>query len=276
MALTFAKKKPAAAAETAPPKQALSPSPSSNTKAAPTSGGLGFLKKGKAAQAALASEEAKADMQAASQGKLWRFWMPEDEERQVTFLDGGLDEEGMLDINMFYEHSLKVNGRWEQFVCTAESEGHCPICDKGDSKPYLAGVFTVIDHSQHKIKSGANAGKIISNSKKLYVAKKQTIKLLTKQALKRGGLAGCTFDITRGDDKTASVGSQFEFVSKMSPQELMAKYGVDEATVTPADYEKEITYRAAAELIELGIGKAPGGVGYEKGVTDKKQLASEL
>src|SRR5581483_9114433 len=115
---------------------------------------------------------------------------------------------------MFYEHSVMINGNRENFICTSEQEGFCPICDKGDSKAYLVGVMTVVDHTPHKIKSGQNAGKTIQNTRKLFVAKKETIKQLSKIAVKRGGLTGTTFDVTRGNDRTAAVGNQFDFVSK--------------------------------------------------------------
>lgn len=278
MALTFAKKKPVAQTEDEnplPPK--ITPKPAA--KAAPPAkpvaakpaakGGLTFMKKGKDASDALANEEAQAELRKQEQGKLWRFWMPQDEERQVTFLDGDLDEHGMLDIPMFYEHQVKQNGNWTNFVCTSEQEP-CPICEKGESKPSLVGVLTVIDHTPHKIKSGQNEGKTIQNSRKLFVAKRNTIKLLTKAAVKRGGLAGCTFDVTRTGEKDPSVGSSFEFVQKFeSGDEIAEKYDMKPEDIVPAEYETEIQYRTADELCDLGIGKKHGGPGTEKGLSKK-------
>ena len=54
----------------------------------------------------------------------------------------------------------------------------------------------------------------------------------------------------------------------------MAKYDLKEEDVMAADYEKEIRYRSPQELIELGVGKAHSGVGYEKGA--KSALKDEL
>lgn len=278
MPLKFAKKASSSPSSAQEESSATTKFASSSTKStSKPSGSLGWMKTGQAAKDAVAKEEAKAEMQAASAGKLWRFWMPPEEERQVTFLDGKLDDDGMLDILMFYEHAVKINGRFENFICTSDAEnGYCPICEKGEAKANLVGVMTVIDHTPHKIQSGPNAGKIIKNSKKLYVAKKQTLKMLTKKAQKHKGLVGVTFDITRGDDKTAGVGSSWDFVSKMDEAELREKYGLSESDVQVADYGSELTYRTPQELIELGIGKAPGGIGYEKGVTDKNKLKDEL
>lgn len=273
MALTFAKKG-AAAAKPAPkeeeaPTTTQAPATKSTTK-------LPWMKKGAEAKQAIANEDAKAELAKQEKGKLWRFWMPPESERQVTFLDGEVDEDGMLDIPMFYEHSVMINGNRENFICTSEQEGFCPICDKGDSKAYLVGVMTVVDHTPHKIKSGQNAGKTIQNTRKLFVAKKETIKQLSKIAVKRGGLTGATFDVTRGNDRTAAVGNQFDFVSKDTLAKVAAKYGIDQKEMVAADYGQELTYRTADELVQLGIGKAPGGVGYEKGAGTGKNLKDEL
>ena len=55
-----------------------------------TSGGFGggWLKRGQAAHKALASEDARAEKARAEAGKMWPFWMPPDQERTITFLDG--------------------------------------------------------------------------------------------------------------------------------------------------------------------------------------------
>jgi hypothetical protein len=279
MGLNFAKK-------TAPkPVEDEAPAPKAKS-AAPKGNGMGFMKKGAAAKEAYQHEEAKAEAAKAEQGKLWRFWMPDDgEDRKITFLDGDVDSDGMLDIPMFYEHTIKLNGEFKQFVCTEKNGDDnaepCPICAKNEKEfnPALVGVMTVIDHTPHKIKSGPNAGKVIKNTRKLFVAKKNSIKLLTKLAIKRGGLAGCTFDVSRSGDKSPGVGNQFDFVEKFDDlSSIMEQYGLKEEEVMPANYEDEIPYRTADELVALGAGKAFGGIGMEKGVSEgsKKALKDEL
>lgn len=276
MALSFAKKGKSAPKADDGDKQDNTPPKSEKKK---SSGGTSWMKRGKAAKQALQEEEARAEKAREEAGKMWRFWMPPDEERKITFLDGDLDEEGMLDIPMFHEHSVKVNGQWENYVCTQESEGYCPICAKGDNKPALVGVMTVIDHTPHKIKSGPNAGKTIQHTRKLFVAKKQTIRNLSKLAVKRGGLTGCTFDVMRGDEKTASVGSQFDFDTKSTLEEIAAACDLDLEKVQPANYDEEITYRTSEELVDLGLGQAPSGPGYGgagASAASKKNLDDEL
>lgn len=270
MALKFAKKgsPAAAAASTDAPKKTFGAKKTSGT------GGVSFLKSGAAAKEALQKEEAAAELRKQEQGKLWRFWMPSGDSRQITFLDGDLDEDGMLDIQMYHEHMVRVNGNWEQFVCTAEVDQTqpCPICEKGD-RPSLVGVMTVIDHSEHKIKKGANAGKVVTNQRKLFVAKMGTIRTLTTLAAKRGGLAGCLFDVSRTGDDEANVGNLFDFTHKFdSAEEIAAQFDLKVEDCVPADYTSEIIYRSPEELIELGVGKAVSGPGTEKGSNLKDEL----
>jgi hypothetical protein len=269
MPLSFAKKKPADASGT-------------TSQAAAATGGKpapAWMKKGSAAKAAIQHEAAKAEERKAEQGKLWRFYVKPEQTGQITFLDGDLDKDGDLDILFFYEHRIRINGDWENFACTAENDQSqpCPICETGD-KPSLVGVMTVIDHTAHKIQKGPNAGKVIKNTRKLFVAKMPTIDLLRKLANKPGrmGLRGCTFDVMRGDERTAAVGSSFDFVQKFETvAQIMAKYELKAEDVAIADYGEEIRYRTPEELIALGVGKAVTGPGTSSGAASKA-LADQL
>ncbi|CAA2141444.1 hypothetical protein [Hyphomicrobium sp. ghe19] len=238
---------------------------------------VGFLKKGAAAKEAFSNEEAKAEMAKAELGKMWRFRMQDGQDRRITFLDGDLDAEGMLDVNMFYEHTIRINGNWQNFICTAETDTSqpCPLCESGD-RPSFVAVMTVIDHSEHTIEKGPNAGKVIKNQRRLFVCKRNTIKQLTKLAAKRGGLAGCTFDVSRTGEKEPAVGNQFDFVEKFeSYDEIAAKYGLELDDVQPANYAEELKYRSPEELIELGVGKAiKSAIGAKSSSTGK--LADHL
>jgi hypothetical protein len=239
-------------------------------------GGLSFLKKGKEAKQALQHEEAKAQQAKEEKGKLWTFYIKEDDEKTITFLDGELDADGFLDVPMFYQHTVFHDGKWQDFVCTEDNEP-CPLCAAGE-RSTLVGVLTCIDHSEHTIKNGPNKGEVIKDTKKLYVAKRGTLKLLQKQAEKRDGLTGATFEVSRTGDKSPNVGNMFEFVQKHSMAELQEHFGKDDKgneVAEPADYEHEITYRPAEELLKLGLGKATQGIGSEKGI-DKKELEEEL
>jgi hypothetical protein len=223
--------------------------------------GFTFLKTGadsaKLAQRAAAEQEQRQ----AEKGKLFRFWLKEKEEGRITFIDGDLNAEGFLVPPRYYEHNLFLNGQWNNYyVCpektNPDANDKCPICESGD-RPSLVALFTIIDHRQ--IQSTKDKTKVWKDTKKLLVAKPQTYELLNKHAIKRGGLAGSTFDASRVGDKSASVGSMFDFVEKKDIKDLKALYTyekVDPKTnaktkvtnFTPADYEVEITYRTGDQL----------------------------
>jgi hypothetical protein len=195
---------------------------------------------------------------------MFRFRMAEGEDKRITFLDGKLDADGMLDIPMYREHMVKINGGWQNFVCTAEADQTqpCPLCEAGD-RSSLVGVMTIVDHTPHKIKNGPKAGQVISNTRKMFPAKPQTLKVLTTLAKKRGGVSGCTFDVSRIGDNSASVGSQFDFVEKFNTRSAIAqKFGLKEEDVQPADYGAEIRYYTPQELIDLGVGKGVKASSY--------------
>lgn len=210
-----------------------------------------FLKKGAAAQKAVEQQDAKDE--AAAKGNLYRFWMPEDAETQITFLDGDLNDDGLLDIPMYYEHQVNMNGDWKNwFVCTSEDE-ICPICE-GGLKASLVGIMTIIDHTEWK----DGKGKTHKNERKLFVAKRQTIKQLQKIATKRDGLAGITFDVSRVGEQSASVGNMFDYIGKKSVAATLKKFKF-KPEEGAADYEEVITYRSAKELRKLGFGSSVVG-----------------
>jgi hypothetical protein len=237
-----------------------------------------FLKTGKASADLASKHQKEQELRKQEQGKMFRFWMKENEEARITFIDGELGPEGYLTPPRYYEHNLYQAGKWNNFyVCpkltTPDSKDECPICESGD-RPALVALFTVIDHRQVMSKDKT---KVYKDTKRLLVAKPQTFELLNKHAIKRGGLAGATFDASRIGDKSASVGSMFDFVEKKPVEELKAIYMTEKidpktnvkskvTNFTPANYEHEITYRTGEELaIAVGAATKPGGDGEGNG-----------
>ena len=279
MALSFIKKKtttePTSEPETTTASQTETskPSPAPNTTAKIINmkpNAASWMRTGKDAKQALNQEEAKAEERKAEAGKMWRFFVTPGKDAQITFLDGKLDEDGMLDIPVWYEHNIRLNGERETYACTAgkDQSQPCPLCEMGD-KPAFVGVMTIIDHTAHVIQNGPNKGKTIQNTRKLFVAKRLTIKLLTKNSVKRGGLAGCTFDVSRPDEKNAAVGESFDFVQKFDKlSEIAAKWNLTLEDVQPAIYDEEFTFRTPEQLIALGVHKAQLNTkGYKSGKT---------
>lgn len=224
-----------------------------------------WLKQG-AASADLAKKEAAAvELRKETQGKLWRFWLKDGEDAALTFVDGDLSAEGFLLPPRYYEHNIKLNGQFgNTFVCpeqTDPSSGHkCPLCEQGD-KPSLVALFTIIDH-----RSYTKDDKTYTNQRRLLVAKAPSFEMLNKLAIKRGGLAGARFDVSRTGDKSANIGSMFDFTEKLEIDVLKKKYmrtykdkDGKEVTVCdfePANYEEEIVFKGEDELRKLGFGKS--------------------
>jgi len=213
-----------------------------------------WAKRGSAAKEAMDKYEKDAEKHFEDMNRMWRFWIPKGESARVTFVDGDLLEDGTLDILTFREHTVKVNGEWEQFVCIAEQEP-CPICEGGDF-PSLVGVLTIIDHREHKGKKA-----VYKDNPRLYVAKKNTIKLLQQNATKRNGLAGATFEISRLGENDPTVGGSFDFEEKRSMAECQKAYtrkdkktNKTNTVFAPADYEKEIVYLTGKKLRAMGFG----------------------
>ena len=97
------------------------------------------------------------------QGKLWRVFFPskcdEDFEIPVRFLT----DEPIC----FWEHTVKVAGKFQQFTCTGDG---CKHCADGD-KPRFVGAFLVIDRTEfeydEKDEKGNKTGKKVKGKDRL-------------------------------------------------------------------------------------------------------------
>lgn len=242
-----------------------------------------FLKTGAESAKMAQRAAAEAEQRFSDKGKMFRFWLKEKEEARITFVDGDLAKEGdlagYLDPPRYYEHSIKLNGSWNNhFICPERTDPatgvKCVICElKPDNRPSLVALFTVIDHRQ--VQSTKDKSKTWKDTKKLFVAKSQTFEFLTKLAIKRKGLAGCTFDASRVGDKSAAVGSMFEFVEKHDVAELQKLYTIEKidpktntkvkvTNFTPADYEAEMPYKTPEELRKLLAADSDDPVPFNK------------
>ena len=232
-------------------------------------GGKPKFMKGKTASEAMQKDEAAAEARREAAGKAWRFRLKyekgKDNETQITFLDGELDSDGVLDVPFLREHTVKKDGRWSNIPCVADEEGYCPLCEQEDKPPSLVAYFTILDHTPYTDKNG----KEHTTTKRLFVAKAGTLKLLTKHAIKRGGLTGITFDVSRTGDKEAAVGNVFDFIDKSELEALAKDNDWSEELIEPLNYEDEIEYYTGEQLVEMGFGDAPSGPGNESGLSDE-------
>ena len=217
-----------------------------------------WMLRGKAAHEAYARDAAEQEVRREAQRRLHRFRIDVNEPARITFLDGALDEDGLLAVPSLYEHAVQLAGRWATFVCVGGGPEPCPICD-GGRPPALVAAFTVIDHRPYTIRRGPRAGTVVVDQRKLFVAKKGTLARLQLKASTLGseGLAGATLAVTRldsGDGLSPGVGTEFEFLDRTPLDVLAERYG---AEGVPADYEQEFPYLPASRLIALGLGRAP-------------------
>lgn len=241
---------------------------------------MGFLQKG--IEGAKLAEQAQIEyeQQKEMQGKAYRFKMKEGEKGvKITFVDGNLDpEHGVLMPDRCYEHTVEFGGKWFTFVCPEKTvpslKDKCPQCETGKNKAALVAFFTVIDHRSFTSKDGKNT---YTNQRRLFAAKSLTFEELNAQAIKRGGLAGCTFEVRRIGENSAGVGSHFDFETK-TPVEVLqqqflqkiedphTKKTIIDTAFKPFDYEAELVFRTGDELRKMGIGQSiaptlnPGGL----------------
>jgi hypothetical protein len=254
--------------EAPPPKPGLKMGvkpPATKLKPTASASKLAFVKKGSTATQVLAQEEMKAEQR--SKDNVFSFWLPPNGEGQITFLDGEV-KDGTLDIPFFHQHSVFMNGSYNNhFICTGDSEP-CPICEGGDA-PSFVGILTVIDHGEYTSKKD---GKVYKDNIRKFVAKRGTIKNLLKIANKRGGLTGCTFDVSRTGDKEPGCGNQFDFVEKRTLPKLQAIYGTKDKAITPLDYNALLgaMYLPAEQLRKLGFGSSQPPIGSEKAMTEEE------
>jgi hypothetical protein len=224
---------------------------------------LSFMKKGAAGEQLTKQVEADtAARRAAGGNSIFRFYLKDGAEAKITFLDGELSESGLLDVPRYWEHQLQIGGNWKNwFPCTKDEEP-CPLCDV--KQPSLVYALTIIDH--RKWVDGKDTTH--EHERKLFICKGDTYKRLNKIAAKRGGLAGCTFDVSRIGDKAENVGNDFDFVEQLTPKKVAKKYGLEKSgkdennkVAAPYDYDEVIKYRTAEELRELGLGSSDKPVG---------------
>lgn len=100
-------------------------------------------------------EERREKAREASQGKLWRVFFPakadEDYEIPFTFLTA--------EPICFYEHTVKIAGKYEHHTCTGDG---CPYCEDGN-KPRFVGAFLGIDHTEYEVDERDSKGNKTGN-----------------------------------------------------------------------------------------------------------------
>lgn len=240
------------------------------------SGTPSFIMTGVQAQKALAEEKARADIAREQSMRPFRFWISDKnlgKDYVITFLDGNLTKDGVIDSRVWSEHMIQVSGSWENIVCLAPE--YCPVCTKADNTPRLVIAFTVVDHTPYTIQNGEKKGQVIQNTRKLYVVKRTTLAQLQKVAEKHDGLRGLQIEVSRTTAKAANVGDMFTPIQKYSDAELQETFGKDEKgnrLDLPFDYNKVAPRYTPQQLADMGLGSASAVIGNEP----KEDLSSHL
>lgn len=220
----------------------------------------------------------KDDIERATRFQPFRFWIEKGAQTRITFLDGKIEGGLLVPGVAFLEHMPKrVGGKGFDNICCTQEIEDCPVCMDGD-RPSLVFAFTILDHTEWKDKDG----KLHEHQKRLFVCKGDTFKMLQMKAIKPTpgsavegpmGLQYVTFDVGRIGEKSAGVGTMFDFAAKTSAETIAKACALKLEDVGPLDYEKVITYLAADELRKIGHGtsKPANGVGS----ADSKAMGGE-
>lgn len=261
MALTITKKQAPEAAAPATPKK---PVAAAAAQAAAPAKAFSFLKRGQEAKELLAKEEAIAEQK--TKDRVRMFYLKDGVQTVGTFLDGEVAD-GALDIPYLYVHtSVFLNGSYNNhFICTAEQEP-CPLCEGGLTPSYV-GLLTLLDHGPEAkgYPNKKEPSKPFKDQISLVMAKRNSCKLLLQIAIKRKGLTGCTFDISRTGDKEASIGNVFDFTAKNSMADLAKEFGTKDKVIAPLNYDQvmQSLYVPADQLRKLGFGSSQPPIGSE-------------
>lgn len=188
-----------------------------------------------------------------------RFFLKAGEEATITFVG---DDKGFF----VWEHNLKVNGKWGNFVTCTQDWKPCPVCEAGHKPTYTA-YYTIIDHREFTLKNGPSAGKTVKNRKVLYPAKGSAMIVLSDLKKNLKSISGRTFTVKRLSGEDPNCGRDFTTKGQLSPAQWKALAAA--AKVTEAELKDDIKYKIVLkpmsdeELAALGFGSSVLGAQEE-------------
>jgi len=173
-----------------------------------------------------------------------RFWMPNDSERRITFVDGPSVTYDGVEIKtpfQYQEYNVKHNGHWRNWFTRHPDPSH-DILSKHDYRASKVAAFTVIDHQEFTDRKGVTHKDTVS----LYIVKRtQPIwKQIEKLLARHGSLQGKSFTVSRFGDKSPSCGTMLEPMEGAWPD-------FDPSTHTPFNYLEVLAPKTADEIEAL-------------------------
>ena len=139
-----------------------------------------------------------------------RFWMPNDSDRLMTFIDTPIVDLNGVQIQTpfkYNEYQLQLNGHWRNWFTQPFNLEDDVLKDMGYKASKVA-ALTVVDHSEWTDKKGI----LHKDEVVLYVVKRSSSiwTQMTKILNREGSLAGKTYRVHRMGDKSPGAGVMLE------------------------------------------------------------------
>ena len=139
-----------------------------------------------------------------------RFWMPNNTDRLITFVDNPIEDFGGVKVQTpfkYNEYQVQLNGSWKNWFTQPIDTTQDVLKELGYKASKVA-VLTVIDHAEWTDRNGT----VHKDELALYVVKRsQPIwAQLEKIIAREGSLSGKTFRVHRMGDKSPGSGSMLE------------------------------------------------------------------
>ena len=198
------------------------------------------------------------------QTNIRRFRLKPTEKAKVIFLENPT--------TWLYEHSIQVDGRWETFTCTSDTET-CPLCQINNKRSPIL-VSTVIDTRKT---ISQKTGKEYQFQKVLLVLKGKGIRAVMRQFLEgnKVDLTHYSMEIERDTDKqSVACGEYFSLGKKVTISALEAIAKKIEADpkefLKPIDYFTVLAPKSDKEL------RVIAGIGDPMGADESTELEDEF
>lgn len=179
-----------------------------------------------------------------------RFWMPNNTEKVITFVDGPTAMCGGTEIKtpfQYQEYQIQHNGNWRNWFTRHPDPSHDVLSLHGHKASKVA-AFTVIDHSEYTDKQG----NVHKDKLSLYVVKRSQpiYKQIEKLLARHGSLQGKSFNVYRMGDKSPGCGTMLE------PIDAWPNFDPD--VYKPFNYLDVLSPKTADEISSLlGLGSEP-------------------
>jgi hypothetical protein len=187
-----------------------------------------------------------------------RFWMPNNSEKMITFVDGPTVMCGGTEIKtpfQYQEYQVQHNGNWRNWFTRHPDPSHDVLSQHGHKAAKVA-AFTIIDHSEYTDKQG----NVHKDKISLYVVKRSQpiYKQIEKLLARHGNLQGKSFNVYRMGDKSPGCGSMLEPIDSWP--------GFDPSVHVSFNYLDVLAPKSADEISEaLGLGGQQAGGDHQWG-----------